>query len=452
MERRGLILLGGVALLLGAATPMLASASEYDEIGTVDEGVYEVRSEESSFRVQAEEPLGLFVRAVDGSVVDATRLDAGEQRTVLLDAQHATLALTSGEATIEAEGEGSVQPLAANRDNLTLAEANGTSVDRSLAVQVPEGALLASAVLDGQARQLDLHVEANGDTLLDADQRDLQTHAALAPTAAKAQALDVRLDAQSLDGSLELAFLTLPEIEASQAESSADRDASGDALNASVDASQLDYEPVRFTVEDSARLTVEIDSGYLFDASVYDADGEPVHHLHAGPSLADHRSRCDNDFECWDGYDYEEMAPRTIEHELDAGDYLLFVREGAVEGTLTIEDAEGQPLLPEAEVLDVTTIDVHEDRELELDEPLLDVWRSFGYDDGELQPRVSAAVEDQEVFSYEALAAGGGYAAESSLEMAPAAMQAGPVTVTVDEAGEELQPDRHGASLVVPAR
>lgn len=450
MDRRSLIALSAVALLAGALTPMMASASDYDELGTLDEGVYTVASEDERLRVQAEEPVGVLLRSPAGAIVDARQLASGEERTFVLDQTRALVALQGGEATIEAKGEGSIEPLSTSRESLTLAEAEANATDADLTVQVPANALLAHAVLDGEATDLDLQITADDEQVLAADEAQLATPAALHPAAMDARALDASIEADELDGAVELAFLTLPD---GETQASAQSEAA-DELNASVEAHELTYTPLRVTVpEDAApgRLAVTIDSGYLFDASLYDASGAQSAHLHAGPSLAEHRTDCRGILECsvTDG-DYEELAPQTIEHELEAGEHLLFVREGAVDGTLTLEDADGHALLPDAETGEVTTVDVHEDRQLQLDRPLLDVWRTYDHDSGEIQPQIDVQAGNATAMSYRAGAEGGGYAVEESLELAPGAMEAGPVVVEIDNTMGDPTGDRLGAMLVLP--
>lgn len=445
-------MLGAVALLLGALTPMLASASDYDELGTVDEGVYAVASEDETLRVQADEPLGLLVRSADGAVVDARELAADEERTFLLDGEEAIVAVQGGEATIEAKGEGSVEPLSTARERVTLAEANETNLERALTVQVPEGALLAHAVLDGDADALTVEIASDEETVLAADEAALATPAALHPAAVEADALDVEVQADSLEGAVELAFLVLPDEQT--AASTATGEETDERRNATVVAHKLEYSPISFTVpevEDTGRLVVEIDSGYVFDASVYNADGAQVEHVHAGPSLAEQRTECRGFLDCPRGGSYPELAPQTIERELPAGEHLLFVREAAVDGTLTLEGPEGDPLLPDAEPGEVTTVDVHQDRELQVDRPLLDVWRTYEHDSGEVQPRVDVEAANATAMSYRAGAEAAGHTVGEELELAPDAMEAGPVVVRVGNAVGDPVGDRLGAMLVLPA-
>jgi len=325
------------------------------------------------------------------------------------------------------------------------------SLNRSLDIQVPEGAMLGSLALDGEAEGLEVTVAADGEQLLVADGDELATPSPLGPETAGAEVLDVEVAAEELDGELVASFLTLMGPTEQRADIDEDEP---EELNATVEASALSYTPVRFTVptdEEPGRLLVEIDSGYVFDASLYTADGTQVDHVHAGPPLEETRDDCQEADECWQGHDAEEMAPHTIERQLPAGDHVLFVREAHVEGTLTLEDAEGQPLLPDAERGEITGVDVDEDREISLERPLLDVRYDGSHGDGELQPRVSVDVGGEVAFAYEALAQAHQRAAESETTIAPTAMQAGTATVTVEGATEDLRPGGHGVVLILPS-
>lgn len=455
MERRSLTILGAVALLLGAGTPMLASASEdYQQLGTVEEGVYEVASDEQRLRVQAEQPVDLVVRGLDGDVVDARAMDAGEERTVVLDDEQAFVALNGGQAALEAKGDGEVRPLETQREEVRLVQADGSSVERSFTVQVPDGALLGWAHLEGEASQVDATGIADGERVLDADRQALEDEARLEPKFVRSQALDVHVSAERLDGTLALEFAILQAIGDDDLNASAGAlPVDDEAYNATVDLHELAYEPIEFTVpagEDAGLLVADIEEGYVFDASLYSANGSQVSHLHAGESLAEARDHCDYSMECPRGYEERrQLAPHVLEHELAPGDYVLFVRHASVRGTLTLEDPGGEALLPDAEPRNLSMVEVVDDRQLSIQQPVLDVWRTWSHSEGEVQPRTEVKIDDELVYRHQAMAQGSGYEMRSETEMHPSLLEAGNVTVSLDSATDELWSAQRGIQLVL---
>lgn len=428
---RGYALLGALAFLLGALAPMTVSASEYDQLGTIADGVHWVASDEDRFKIEADERAGVLVYKPSGDLVLARELSAGDEHEFVLDGGQAVVALFGGQASVQATGEGEVSELETSNETVELTEADGQPVDERLTVELPEMLVGISGAVDGQAQDLIVEAStdegpaftASGDELADVQQE-------ISPEALDADFLELNVNATELDGTVELTMVApvLPNgtLETATAQAEAEPDAKADPA---ID--KLAHTPTSFTVEDEAELTFDVEHGYILDASIYDANGSQVWHTHRGPDVAQWRSHCEDVFDCdrpW-GYDREEtVGPQTIEHTLDAGTYLLYIRAGEVEGNVTLEDPEGETLFDDAEALEFTQMEVSGDREVSFDAPLIDVilddWNS------ELRRNVTVTVDGEMAYTYEATASGWEYSLDAHRAMWPDRLQAGQVEVT----------------------
>lgn len=424
---------------------MLASASETQELGTVDEGVHLVTSEQAELSVEAQEALGMLVASPEGQTITAERLDAGDTRTVLLDGEEAIVALIGGQAEIAVEGDGSVKPLETEEQQVALAEAKDREIQRTLSVQVPEGTLLAKAWLAGEAEDLSVSIDAEGQRVLQASENQLATGVPLRPAAVDAVGLDVELDAHRLDGTLGLAFTTIENTTFLGGDDTAGEAEDETAFNQTVPIASLPYAPIAFTVpedEAPAQLTVDIDGGYIFDASVYDEEGQLLDHLHAGEALEEHRWQCREIFSCeFQASQRESMVPQTVEGELAAGEHVLFARATAATGSFEIVGANGTALLPSAEVANITMLDVASERSFTTTQPVLDAWYYSGYDSADADTSLVVNIENTTAYEHRALAQTFGQEIDSETTIAPDAFVAGQVDIAFDGATQPVVND-----------
>lgn len=434
---------------------MATLAASGERATPVAEGIHAVATEDEELHLTAREPLNVVVRSPEGELLDARQMETGDAHTYLLDEERVFLALQGGAADIEAEGP--VSAIEPHPDRVPLIEGEASPVDRSISVQVPEDALLAQATLDAvEAQDLEVQISADDRSVMAVGGEELADGVPLAPSAIEARSLDVAVEAEGFEGELALTFLTIDETDRSRvSEEQADAEEAG--YNASIPVSNVHYEPIAFTVpgEEPGQLTIDVDTGYMLDASLYDAEGTQLHHVHVGEPIEEHRE------ECWDvlacpaqqGYQRSQVAPQSIEHAIEPGEHVLFVREGAVEATLEIVDSQGDPILPQAESLDVTVLEVASDRELETDVPLLDIWRTNFQQDAYVDRSFVAELGNGTVFTHESLVQAAGSEVASETTMDPANYEAGDLSLVFDSlAPEQAHQSPKPVSLVLLER
>lgn len=434
--RRGYVLLGALAFLLGALTPLTVSAEDYDELGTLDEGVYAVESDEDRFRLAAEDDTGVVVYDPAGELVLARQLDAGEEHDFVLQTPRAIVAVFGGPASIEATGTGDVTDLDLERDRIELASADGEPVDTSVTVQLPDALVGIAGTLEGDADDLTVAGEVGHERVFRADGDGLdEINQQMPPRALDASAIDVDVTADELNGTvwLELVTPVVDRHEGASATAHADDGEDGDdGIGEHPAIGALAHTPVRVTVEDEAQLVFDVHSGHLLDASVYDEEGDTVMHVHRGPDVAKARSHCRDLVECSPVHHerMDELAPQTIERTLDAGTYVLYVREGAVRGNATLTDAQDRSLFEDAQRLELAGFSVRESTSLSLDRPLLDV---FGHTWGTgADEDLSVSVDGAPVYTYSSTLSTPAGQVDSEHTMAPGELADGEVTVEID--------------------
>lgn len=443
--RKTYALLGAAAFLVGALAPLTVSASDYEEVGRVADGVHLVTSDEDRFKIHADEATGLLVYKPSGELVLAGTLDAGEERVFALDGSRAVVALSGGEATVEATGAGNVTELDTTRERIELAHADGESVDRSITVELPRLLVGIAGHLDGDATDLLVTGRTDEGTAFqvrdgEVDHLDRQ----VVPAALDAGFLDVHVNATRLNGTLMLELVT-PVLPGSPAPASLEAaSVNTSEPNPAPSIGELSHTPIRFDVQDEATLTFDVEHGYVLDASVYDADGSQVWHVHRGPDVAEARNHCRDIFDCqtpWWHDQEETVGPQTIEHTLGEGTYLLYVRSGAVEGNLTLEDPEDETLFDDAEELEFTSMEVSGDREVSFDAPLIDIYLD-NWSSG-IERNVTVTVDGEMAYTYEATASGWEYSMDAHRAMWPDRLEAGQVEVT----DEGLKDPQHGGNV-----
>lgn len=442
---KGYALLGAVAFLVGALAPVTVSASAYDRLGTIADGVHLVDADEDRFKITADDRSGVLVYKPSGELVLARELSSGEEHELVLDGGQAVVALFGGEATVEATGDGDVTELDTSNRTVELAEADGGPVDERLTVELPRLMVGLSGAVDGEAREL--VVEASTDegsafTASGGELSDVQRE--IAPEVLDAGFLDLHVNATDLDGTVELTLVT-PVLPDRTAEAKAAEPASEPASNASTNPAPAIHEtantPLAFEVEDQARLTFDVEHGHVLDASVYDANGSQTWHVHRGPDVAQSRHHCRDVMDCQRPWSYETdetVGPQEIEHTLEGGTHLLYIRAGAVEGNLTLEAADGDTLFDDVEELELTAMELSADRSVQFDAPLLDVhvddWGSA------FQRNVTVTVDGQTAYAYETAASGPEYSMDTHRQMWPDRLEAGDVEV----AEEGYEDPQHG--------
>lgn len=448
--RRGYVLLGAAAFLIGAFAPLTVSADEYDQLGTVADGVFLVESSEERFRITAEDTAGVLVYEPTGELILARELVGGDEHDVALDGERALVALFGGPASIEATGEGDVTEVETETKRLELVEAGGDRVDRTVTIELPPMLVGITGGIDGDAKGLVVEgstdegrvFRVEGDELAHVDRE-------IAPSALDARALDVHVNATRLNGTVWLELVT-PTL-ATAAPRPVEPPVEEEATNPEPAIHDIAHTPIRFTVEEEATLTFDVEGGYLLDASVYGEDGSQVLHVHEGPDVAKARNDCRDILDC-DPHHHEahdQLAPTERSATLEEGTYVLYVREGAVRGNVTLEDADGQTLFDEATELELTWIDVVSDRSIGFSTPVLDVyvdaWGSSGIDQ-----ELAVLVEEETAYSYSALASGLGGEIDSERSMQPAVLRSGDVTVEIDGLNGP-EPDRLSVELLTVA-
>lgn len=424
--------MAAAALLMGALTPWAVSADSYDEVGTVADDVVQVHTSEERFRLSAEDDARVVAYAPTGELLMARELPDGEDHEVLLDGEHALVASSGGPVAVETPGDGDVVDVATERDRVALAEANRSSVDKRLTLEVPEGLVGVTGGVEGEARGLVVEAYADGEPVLRVEGDELaEADRALDPSALEADALEVHVTANALDGTLWVELVTPAAFDAHGAPAAPPAEEA--ATNPAPAIASLAHHPHRVEVEETAHLELDVEHGYVLDVSVYDANGSQAFHVHRGPNVAQAREHCRDLLDCerpwW--HDREEaVGPQEIEHTLEQGTYLLYVRAGAVEGNLTLEDPEGDTLIDGAEPVEPSAMEVAGDREVRFDAPLLDVY----LDDWgpEALRNVTVTVDGETAYTYEATASGFEFGVDTHRAMQPEHLEAGTVAVTAD--------------------
>ncbi len=430
MQRR-YIALGAIALLIGALAPMAVNASEYDRIGAVATGVYFVEADDDRFRIEAEEATEALVYDLDGELVVARSIGAGDSHDFILDGGSAIVALFAGEAVVSATGDGDVTELDTDERRIKLVEEDGDAVDTTVTIDLPERLVGVSGAIDGAAENLLIVGSSDSGTVFRAS--DSGVEAAAAEEAAEALAdgvLDVSIQADALDGAVYVTLLT-PILPEDIDEADEEIEAEEPELKA-MNITEADYVPLRFHAPNGAVVTFDIHEGYMLDASLFASNGTQVEYLHLGAPLEDSRNYCHSLEDCtpWDYRYHNHVEPQEIALELEPDTYILFVRAGHVDGALTIADADGENLLDDAEVLELDALEVHEDSEIELETPLLDLWHD-SYDVDAFES-LHVGFGNDTAYEYNALVNAFGVRAGSDEHYDPSVLSSGLVTIDFD--------------------
>lgn len=444
--RKSHVLLIAAGLLTGVFVTMVGSATEYEEIDTVAEGVYMVHGDDNRFKIAAEDDVKVLVYGKDGDLVLARSIEAGRDRSFVLDDGAAIVGLYGGEATIAAAGEGAVDRVPVEHRKVELVSGDGGPLHENVTVQLPSFLVGVTGALKGEAYGITATATTEKGVVFSASDAELyDLSESMAVEALDAEIVDVQIDAEHLDGSLYIVF-------AQPARSVLERLQAGERVHVDhdraaeqhdelpdkqseargIEIAELSHMPLRFELGAPATLVFDVDHGYMLDAALYDEEGLQVEYIHRGADLAEARQGCQDISRCW-WYDYggEEVEEETIEVPLDRGTYLLFIRVGWVDGFTAIVDDSGEPIDVAVDVLEIEHEGITAEDNLTLEHPILDVGiESWGLDAFE---EIVLSLDGEPVYTYSAVLNAFGF--KTGSEHTYDASLLGPGTLTLEADG-----------------
>lgn len=426
-----------VGLLTGVFLTVAGSATEYEEIGNVAEGVYLVTGDDNRFRLSAVDDVKVLVYGAEGDLILARTMDAGKDRSFALDDGAAIVAVLGGEATVEAAGPGHIERVGVDHKRVPLVSADGGPVRENVTVQLPPFLVGVSGTLAGEAHGIEVLATTDEGTVFHAtDEELLSINDDLAVEALDAQVIDVRIRAEHLDGTLVMLFAQ-PSVKALKhltGEMPVRHEAHDEVEDVDdefeffgIEIDELAHTPVRFTTDADSVLTFDVEEGHILDASIYDEDNAQFAYVHLGEDIVSARSHCDSLETCFARWsmDHERVVAETVEVALPAGTYLLYIREAHVDGVLYLEAADGAFLAPRIDILELDRVEIAPGQSVEMDTPLLDLWADSWNPDAFEEMRV--IVGEETVFSYAATLNLFGAKADSNTTYLPELLGPGPV-------------------------
>lgn len=399
--RKAHVLVAVLAATVGFGSAFAVDAASYRDLGTVAEGVYLVHGEAGAFRVKAADPITAIVYDQQGELLLAKAMAPGEARSFLLG-DAAVVAIVGGGAAVQAKGDGQVQKLDTERRAMELTE-NVGALDETATVRMPPFLVGMKGQVDGEAENLVVEITSSKGLVYRWRDGAAETNLA----ALTREPMEARLTADKLDGriALELFFPAMPswgqeaqwdeEKARAMAQSHERMKERHQEHTMEAPRAERHERPTEFAIGDLAEVPVllrfdqagevafDIGEGYGLDASLYDSAGRTIAYLQRGATVSEARSGCG--FTCWTDFEGRmstEVAPEQVAWAVEAGEYLLFVRMGHVEGMVrTANVAE----LTHLELVAMET-PVEDGASIAFETPLLDVW----YQDW--QPSVGSSV------------------------------------------------------------